>query len=105
MSDPHSNPVVADRRLVSRLQARVVAGLGQARREAEAAGRPPLAGADEEAFATHLIAQALEAHASASLSRGEPVLSVEEERVTAAAVHAALYKGCLLYTSPSPRDS
>ena len=93
MSDPHNNPVVADRRLVSRLQARVVAGLGQARREAEGAGRPPLAGADEEAFASHLIAQALEAHASASLSRGEPVLSVEEERATASAVHAALYKG------------
>lgn len=93
MSVSHNNPVVADRRLVSRLQARVVAGLGQARREAEAAGRPPLAGADEEAFASHLIAQALEAHASASLSRGEPVLSVEEERATASAVHAALYKG------------
>lgn len=93
MSDLHDNPVVADRRLVSRLQGRVVAGLGQARREAEAGGRAPLAGADEEAFAAHLIAQALEAHASASLSRGEPVLSVEEERATAAAVHAALYKG------------
>lgn len=84
---------MADRVLVSRLQARVVAGLGQARRDAEAAGRRPLTGADEEAFAAHLIAQALEAHATASLSRGEAVLSEEQERVTAAAVHAALYKG------------
>jgi Flp pilus assembly CpaF family ATPase len=75
------------------MQARVVASLGQARREAEAAGRRPLAGADEEAFAAHLISQALEAHATASLGRGEPVLSVEQERATAAAVHAALYKG------------
>lgn len=85
--------MVADRRLVSMLQARVVAGLGQARREAESAGRRPLAGVDEEAFASHLISQAMEAHATASLARGEAVLSVEEERVTAAAVHAALYKG------------
>ncbi len=89
----HHSPVVADRRLVSRLQARVVAGLGQARRDAEAAGRRPLVGVDEEAFASHLITQALEAHATTSLARGEPVLSIEEERATAAAVHAALYRG------------
>jgi len=94
MSDlERRNPVVADRRLVSRLQARVVAGLGQARRDAEAAGRRPLTGLDEEAFASHLISQALEAHASSGLARGEAVLNVDEERATAAAVHAALYKG------------
>ena len=84
---------VADQRVVSRLQARVVAGLGQARRDADAAGRPPLAGSDEEAYAGHLIAKALEAHAGVCLSRGEPVMTVAQERVTAAAVHAALYKG------------
>ena len=88
-----AEPAVADRRLVSRLQARVVAGLAQARREAEAAKRPVLTGADEEAFATHLIATALEAHASACLARSEAVMTVEEERVTAAAVRAALYQG------------
>ncbi len=93
MSAFGDEPVVADRRLVSRLQARVVAGLGQARREAGSAGRPVLGGVDEEVFATHLITQALEAHASTCLARGEPVLSEQEERATAAAVHAALYAG------------
>lgn len=87
-----AEPVVADRRLVTRLQTRVVAGLTEARREAEAAKRVPLAGADEEAYATSLIAKALEAHARGCLARGEPVLGVDEEKATAAAVHAALYK-------------
>lgn len=93
MTDVLEQPVVADRRLVSRLQARVVAGLGQARREAEAAGRPELAGSDEQAYAARLITAALEAHASACLARGESVLSVDAERATAVAVHAALYQG------------
>jgi len=93
VTDLLHSPVVADPKLVSRLQARVVADLGQARREAEADGRRPLAGSDEEVYAGNLIAQALERHAAESLGLGEPVLTDEQERATFAAVLAAIYKG------------
>ncbi|MGH7563448.1 MAG: CpaF family protein, partial [Gemmatimonadota bacterium] len=46
---------------------------------------------DEQAYAGRLIAEALHDHASACISAGQEVPSVEEEAGVAAAVHALLY--------------
>lgn len=82
----------ADQGLVDRLRARVLAGLTERQRTDQAAGRPLLRGADEQALGRHLIARALDGEAAAALAATQPLRSPAEEDALAQEVFDSLFR-------------
>ncbi|HUZ26859.1 MAG TPA: CpaF family protein, partial [Streptosporangiaceae bacterium] len=81
-----------DHSLVEGLRAEVLAALSERTRDHQAAGRPPLGPADEQALGRQLIADALERRAREALGAGEAVMSEGEEDLLARAVFDALFR-------------
>ncbi len=82
----------ADRDLVEGLRAEVLAALSERTRGRQAADRPPLGTADEQALGRQLIAEALERRAREALGAGWAVMSEGDEDRLARAVFDALFR-------------
>ena len=82
----------ADTALVAGLRSEVLAALSARERELAAAGRPPLASADEQALGRQLIAEALERRANEALRDRSEMLSVPEEDELSRAVFDAMFR-------------
>ena len=82
----------ADTALVAGLRAEVLAALSARERELAAAGRPPLASADEQELGRQLIAEALERRANQALRDRSEMLSVPEEDELSRAVFDAMFR-------------
>jgi Flp pilus assembly CpaF family ATPase len=80
------------RELVEGLRTEVLAALSERTRAHQAAGRPPLGPADEQALGRQLIAEALEARARDALGASEAVMSEDDEDLLARAVFDALFR-------------
>lgn len=84
--------MTADTGLAAQLRAQVLARLGERRDADQAAGRPGLGTADEQAWGRQLIEEGLETHARSALTAGATVLSVVEEDAVAQDVFDALFR-------------
>ncbi len=82
----------ADRELVERLQADVLAGLSARTRARQVAGEVPLRPVDEQALGRQLIAEALERQARDALGAGSAVMSEADEDRLAREVFDALFR-------------
>jgi pilus assembly protein CpaF len=84
--------VSVDADLVAGLRTEVLSALSERERALQAAGRLPLAAADEQALGRQLIAEALESRARQALTTSRPVMAADAEDELARATFDALFR-------------